>query len=265
MSKRGILNVTSRKKRDTMLTVTNITAAAQQAGTTYTIAPAIITGGTNAKPPIIWCPTARQASNLGNAGTVFLDATRTATKCYMKGLSENVEIQISDGCPWQWRRICFTYKGFNNVTPDTTGFSLYYQSTTAGYARMMNMVPNNTYKDSVEGLIFQGVANADWDDPIIAPLDKSRITVKYDKTRHLASGNDSGSIRKYKLYHPMNKTLVYGDDEAAGGKNVSFYSVQSKAGMGDYFVVDFFRPRIGSTTTNQLSFTSNATLYWHEK
>lgn len=258
--------MTSRKKRDTMLTITNITAASQQAGTTYFPQPAVITGGTNASPPIIWCATARSDDTGGGAlGTVFDQATRTATECYMKGLAENIEIQVSDGVPWQWRRICFTYKGINNVAPDITGFSLFRKSTTANFVRAMNMVPNNTYKDTLEGILFRGNANQDWNDPITAPIDTSFITVKYDKVRHIASGNEDGCIRQYKLWHPMNKTLVYADDEIGGKMVQSFYSVQSKRGMGDYLVVDYFRPRIGSTSSNQLSFNSTATLYWHEK
>jgi len=266
MSKRAILNMTSRKKRDTMLTVTNITAAAQQASTSYTLSPAIITGGSNAKPPIVWCATGRGVVTQGGSiGTVFTDATRTATNCYMKGLSEKIEIQISDGTPWQWRRICFTYKGFLNVVPNIDGFQLSRSGTGESWSRLMNMLPNNTYKDAVEEIIFKGAINQDWNDQMIAPLDKSRITVKYDRTRTISSGNQDGVIRKFNLYHPMNKTLVYADDEQGGGKISSFYSVQSKAGMGDYIVMDYFRPRIGTTIANQLSFSSNATLYWHEK
>jgi len=266
MTRRRILNMTSRKKRDTMLTLTNITASAQQGSTTYVPQPAVITGGTNASPPIVWCATARNNAYQGGAlGGTFQAATRTATECYMRGLSENIEIQVSDGVPWQWRRICFTYKGFNNAAPDIAGFSLYYQSTIDSYVRSMNMVPNNTYKDTIQGIIFKGVANLDWNDPIIAPLDTEKITVKYDKTRMIASGNEDGCIRKYKLWHPMNRTLVYGDTEAGGTINQSYYSVQSKRGMGDYIVIDYFRPRQGTSSTNQLSFSSNATLYWHEK
>lgn len=268
MSKRALLNATSRKKRDTMLTLTNISATSQQGGTTYTAGPAIITGGTNASAPIVWCATARDNTYgaTPTRGTVFDQSTRTSTECYMRGLSENIEIQVSDGVPWQWRRICFTYKGWNNVAPHTTGYDNYYQSSATGsYERGMNMVPNNTYRDTVQGLIFRGVANLDWNDPIIAPLDTEKISVQYDKTRTIASGNEDGCIRKYKLWHPMNKTLVYADTEAGGTENISYYSVQSKRGMGDYLVIDFFRPRQGTASSNQLSFSSNATLYWHEK
>lgn len=266
LSRKTILNMTSRKKRDTMLTLTNITSTTQQGSTTYLPNPAVISGGTNAAAPIIWCATARDNRTAsGTEGNTFYDATRTSSECYMKGLSENIEIQVSNGVPWQWRRICFTYKGFNNAAPAIPGFQLYYQSTNGGYVRNMNMVPNNTYRDTVQGIIFKGVLNVDWNDPIIAPLDTSLITVKYDKTRSIASGNEDGCIRKYKLWHPMNKTLVYADDEAAGSKNVSYYSVQSKRGMGDYIVIDYFRPRQGTSTTDLLSFSSNATLYWHEK
>lgn len=67
------------------------------------------------------------------------------------------------------------------------------------------------------------------------------------------------------MWHSMNKNLVYADDENAGGLNVQFYSTQSKAGMGDFIVVDYFQARKGSTSSQQLSFGTTATLYWHEK
>jgi len=63
----------------------------------------------------------------------------------------------------------------------------------------------------------------------------------------------------------MNKTLVYNDEERGDTEESAYYSVGSKAGMGDYYVVDIFRPRVGSTTSNQLLFSPNTTLYWHEK
>lgn len=265
-SRRSILNLTSRKKRDTMMCRSNITAASQQAGTTYFTSPAIITGGISVQNPIVWCATARDNTfNTANtSGTVFDQSTRTSTTCYMVGLSEKVEIQISDGVPWQWRRIVFTYKGFQNAAPDITGFSL-IADTSAGYARQVNALPNNTYRDTVEGLVFRGAKFTDWFDAMTAFTDPTRITVLYDKTRTIASGNEDGCIRKYSFYQSFGKNLVYGDDEAGGTENVQYYSTQSRAGMGDVIVMDYFLPRMGTTSANQLSFNPTATLYWHEK
>lgn len=246
---------------------TNITAASQMGSNTFAATDAIIIGGSKSTSPIIWCPTARDNSisnTSGNVGTILLESTRTATSCFMRGVKETIQIQVSDGAPWLWRRICFTYKGLNASMPTTTGFGLFFEQSN-GFTRCVNMTPNNAYKDTLEGLLFKGQRNADWLDAMTAPIDPRRVTVKYDKTRTLASGNEQGMIRKFNLYHPMNKTVVYDDDENGGGENVQYFSVQDKAGMGDYFIVDYFQPRIGSTATQQLAFSVEATLYWHER
>ena len=262
--------MTSRKKRDTMLNYTNTTSSAQQGSQVYAVQPAVIVGGQNQNMttafPIVWCATGRDLTeDSGNVrGTVGDQATRTASTCYMRGLSEKIEIQVTDGLPWQWRRICFTYKGFVNAAPNTTGFNL-VNETTNGYVRLLNMLPSATYINTVEGILFRGSKNVDWTDPMTAPLDPTRITIKYDSTRTIASGNEQGCIRKFNLWHGMNKNLVYSDDENAGSINQQFYSTQSKAGMGDYIVVDYFQARKGSTSAQQLSFGTTATLYWHEK
>lgn len=266
MTKKRILDVTSLKKRDTMMPYTNTTAASQTGSATYAAIPAIITGGYQVDNPFVWCATSRGiATNTGGSvGTKYYAATRTASDCYMKGIAENIEIQVSDGVPWQWRRICFTYKGTQNLLPNATGFGLGLL-TSNGQARLLNKTANNGLRDALEEVLFKGAKFTDWFDQMTASLDNSRVSVKYDRTRTIASGNEEGVIRKYKQWHPMNKTLRYADDESGGGETTGNFSVQSKVGMGDYLIVDYFMPRIGSTAANQLSFSPQSTLYWHEK
>lgn len=263
MTKKSILNTTSKKKRDTMLPWTNMTPSSQSGSSTYTTSPAVITGGVSLAPMFIWCATARDLTpNSGPAAPGYI-ATRTSTSCYMRGLSEKIEIQISDGLPWQWRRICFTAKGFVDELTVTGSFSV-HNETSNGMQRTINQ-PTGINRTYIERYLFKGEVNVDWNDQMIAPVDRTRVTVMYDKTITIAAGNDSGSIRKYARYHPMNKTLVYDDDEKGDTEDSGYYSVGSKAGMGDYFVVDIFRPRVGSSTSNQLLFSPSTTLYWHEK
>ena len=100
---------------------------------------------------------------------------------------------------------------------------------------------------------------------MIAKLDATRIHIKYDKTRTLATSNQDGFIRKYKMYHPMNKTIAYDDDENGENMDTSFTSVDSKAGMGDFYVLDLIRSRFSASTSDALVFNPSATLYWHEK
>nr|QTE03596.1 MAG: capsid protein [Gemycircularvirus] len=271
MSKRSILNTTSRKKRDTMAYYTNSTAASQSGGTTYTQDAALIVGGSSTPACFLWCATGRDytINNTGTNGTVDDQATRTAQSCYMRGLKEAIEIQVADGLPWQWRRICFTAKGLQTLFAATTGFSLVIEAST-GFQRVLNQVPGDSATTTslravIETLLFKGAYARDWLDPMTARTDNSRLTIKYDKTITIASGNEDGCIRSYNRWHGMNKTLVYNDDESGGDEIGSFYSTIGKAGMGDYYVMDYFRPRTGSTSSNQLRLAPSSTLYWHEK
>lgn len=273
MSKKRLLNITSTKKRDNMLCYTNSTAAAQTGGTTYTSnAPAIVTGGRdyNNCAVFLWCATARDNTinngATGAKGTFFDVATRMSSKPYMVGLKEACEIQVNNGMPWQWRRICFTLKGPIGINV-TSSFALALESSN-GWTRVANQVSDNTGSGDQYALyerLFRGQNTSDWNDPMTAKVDQSRVTLKYDKTISIASGNEQGLVRKYNRWHPMKKTLVYNDDELGGTEASSPFSTFGKAGMGDYYVVDLFRARNGAATTDQLSFRPEAVLYWHER
>nr|QJB18627.1 MAG: capsid protein [Genomoviridae sp.] len=273
MTKRRILDTTSIKKRDTMLCFTNSTAASQQGGTTYTNNAAVVTGGlpSSNAATFLWCATARDntVAYPGGNGTRFNSATRTSSSPYMIGLKENIEIQSNNGMPWQWRRICFTSKGSPIVANSATSpaFANWYE-TSNGYTRVMNQIPGNPGTNPQYLLmqnLFRGQIGSDWIDPITAPADNSNFTIKYDKVTSLAAGNEEGFIRQYKRWHPMNKTLVYADDEVGGAEQAVQLSSLGKAGMGDYYVLDIFRAREGSATSDQLTIRPTSTLYWHEK
>ncbi|AXB22631.1 capsid protein [Lepus americanus faeces associated genomovirus SHP111] len=267
MSKKRILNVTSRKKRDTMLSTFQGGSASTPGQGAYT------TFANNAITIFPWVATGRDNSLIqggAQAGTAFDSSTRSATTCYMRGLKEAIEIQTSTGLPWQWRRVCFTTKdpagtlatgngGISGVFENSNGFQrLVYNVTSASTSDTLAL-------NTLTAILFKGRINVDWFDYMTAPLDTLRVTVKFDRTRTIASGNQSGAIRKFNLWHPMNKNLVYDDDEVGGAENASYYSVASKAGMGDYYVIDMIVPGKGGTSSDGFSFEPQATLYWHEK
>jgi len=262
-----------------MLMTTNITETAQLGSNAYLNQPALFNGvpaqpGVNpVQYPMVWCATARERTVGAGApldGTVGDQATRTSMICYMRGLSEHIEIQVADGVPWQWRRICFTSRGLirqaslGESTVNGSGF-LYSLLSTAGTQRVMNMLPGSGNVAAFEAILFKGAKGQDWTDPMLAKVDNLRVDLKYDKTITIASGNEDGVIRKYKRWHPMNKNLVYDDDENGGSYNDTRFSVTDKRGLGDYYVVDYFVPRVGAATTNRLRVGMNSTLYWHEK
>lgn len=263
MGRKKILNITSEKKKDDMLVFTNVVSPRNQGNTTYLTTPAILIGGSSEEYAFLWCATARDnaSDNAGGRGSKFYEATRTSSLCYMRGLKEKIEIITTTGLPWQWRRICFTVK--NNIPTAGTGFGDHF-NTSQGYVRVVNEM-FGTVKSNVYGYLFDGTYNNDWRDPLIAKTDRSRATVKYDKTVTIASGNQSGMIRSYSRWHGMNANLRYDDDEVGGNMTTSSYSTSSKEGMGDYFVLDLFRPLTGSSGTDTLTFAPQSTLYWHEK
>lgn len=266
MSRRRLLNITSQKKHDSMMITTNANAT-NMADVVYSNSPAILTGEYAVPYTFVWCATARDNDRTpGNFGSKYDVGTRSVSTPYMVGLSEKVEIQVANGIPWQWRRICVTLKGgdsFAGLLPDGTSFHTNLLDT-SGYRRVVNSILD-TRRTNFENFLFSGVKNTDWIDPMIAQVDSNHMTVMYDKTRTISSGNEDGLIRSYKLWHPMRHNLNYNDDEAGGGTGTSRVSILGKKGMGDYWVIDYFQPRTGAVKGDQLLFRPQAKLYWHEK
>nr|USZ80640.1 capsid protein [Tick-associated genomovirus 2] len=266
MGRKSLLNITSRKKRNGMLSWSN-TVQTSGASRTTAVGPAVINGQNTGF--FLWCPTAMDMDQNSIVANV---ASRSATNCFMKGLSENLRIQTSSQAPWFHRRICFTSRDetFRAGDRDTAPLNplLPYVDTSQGKERLwlnanINNAPNTL--SLYQTLMFKGTVNVDWNDLIVAPLDTGRITVKFDKTWTIQSGNGTGVVRERKLWHPMNKSLVYDDDEIGDAENPAFFSTDSRAGMGDYYVVDIFQGGTGVGASDLLQVSANSTMYWHER
>lgn len=247
-----------------MLSLTNVIAGRTRP-TTYTAGDAILQGGSPQPYFFVWCATGRTADvgTISGFGTKYLESSRSSTTCFMRGLREHIEIQTSTGLPWQWRRMVITMKGYNNLLTPANNFFL-NNLTSNGWRRTVNEVYGDNLA-ATTSIIFAGQENQDWDDPLTAKLDTSRVGVLYDRVRTVATGNSNGIIRRYKFWHAFNKNLVYNDDEAGGSELSQAYSTFSKAGMGDAIVIDVIKPLGGSATSDQMLFRPNSTLYWHEK
>lgn len=249
-----------------MLAWTNSTTG----GVQQALAPGAAFVNGNSTGRFLFCPTGMDLSNTGTNPNLTINvAQRTATTCFMKGFSEHLRIQTSSGLPWFHRRICFTSKNtlFNNNPVGTTPWTNCLEVSSGMQRLMFNMGLNNMAGaiSNFEGVIFKGLEGQDWNDSLIAPVDTSRVTLKFDKTWTIKSGNQAGTVVERKLWHPMNKNLVYDDDEAGSGETTSFYSVTSKAGMGDYYVYDIISPGIGGGAVDQCVINPNSTMYWHER
>lgn len=179
----------------------------------------------------------------------------------MVGLKQHTHITTGGSNPWEWRQIVFTTKGLGGLpvvgsyvahTPEN-GYMRGQRQAEAGLQQIVN------------GALFRGTEGVDWIDHMVAPLDRTRMTILSDKTRIIQSGNARGVIRKYSDYFSFNKNLLYDDQEDGQGKVDSRWSVTSKIGMGDVFIMDFFRCAVAGAPVDLLTWASNATLYWHER
>lgn len=209
----------------------------------------------------LWCATAR--NNQTGAGSIAppdAQSSRTAQACYMRGLSEKIEIITNTSLPWQWRRIVIAAKGIQAVLTETS--TTYFRNiTSAGYARTVNEI-GTANQVNLHNILFKGEVNKDWKDQFIAPLDTTKFRVLCDKTINIRSSAEGGMMRKYNMWHPMNKTLIYADDESGGQEATAEFS-SPYVGLGDVWVYDIFRPAYQGT--GSLLFNPNTTLYWHEK
>lgn len=207
----------------------------------------------------------------GGAGTIYDDAIRSSTTCFMRGLKEKIVISSNDGTQWLWRRICFTMKGGDFYDLATTGYSFAATTTVGGFERIVNDINNATstagqnLRTRVLDQIFRGGNTVDWTNLFTAPLNPLRVSVKYDRTISISSGNAAGKTQIFSKWHPMNKNLVYDDDENGQETEPSATSTKGKAGMGDYYVIDIFTSGPAASSGSQMSFAPEATLYWHEK
>nr|QJB18621.1 MAG: capsid protein [Genomoviridae sp.] len=262
-SRKRILNMTSTKKKDNMLCWTNTSPSQIVLGFTYGVGPAILTGGNTYIFP--WVANYRPATDYtGGFARPVQESVRTSTVCYMRGVKEQIQIQTNTGMPWTWRRICFTLKGTALRNFATTNMWMNITNGN-GPTRLMNNWATTTGGQAIVDLVFDGRTGADWDSVYAAKTDKQRISVHYDKTVTMNPGNESGYVRNFKLWHPMNKNMQYDDDESGDGESTAGYSTLNKMGMGDYYIVDIIASGTAGDSDDMLRFNPQATLYWHEK
>lgn len=249
-----------------MPTLTDITAADPTSGT-FTAGPAVFPGG-GANLQVyqtLYCPTARPGLDQFDVKGEPLDKTiRTNNNCFARGCLENIELQANSGLSWSWRRICFWLKGdtlnFGNTDPTTSNVT---RQASNGMNRLMTIDLSTI--DRVTDIVFKGTNGTDWFDHFIAKTDTNKITPVYDRVKTLHSGNARGFNRRIKMWHPMNKSIVYDDSENGDQMNPTMFSVEGRRGAGDFYIYDIFYPSTGGTETDTLSVNMNTTYYWHER
>lgn len=268
ISRKRILNVSTRKKQDTMLSFYGDARESNPTAQGPIVIPASDGGSC-----IAWMPSVRlPAENPALAQpTVFDSSTRTSTEIYMRGLKERIEIQTDSSEPWRWRRIVFSFFGkdilqYAGIASSEMGrLDLL---TSNGYARFnAKLSPSadvvvNSVHSQLNNKVFKGRLNIDYDNVMNAKTDSNEVKIWYDRTRMITSGNDSGVLKQYHLWHSFNSKFIYDDFEFGGETAGRGFSASNRNSMGDVYVVDYFEPL---SATGNLRFWPNASLYWHER
>lgn len=268
MTRKKILNISSAKKSDNMLTATQNLPDPPVLTTQFTIPAIGITPST-----FIFSPTMRFLAFTD--GVNNNDNARTKQDTFARGFKETLRFATSDGNEWKWRRICFSYKAaqadFQVPTFSTARLPFAFDPVATGYRRLFSRIDGGTLstqqlqtRDAIYNRVFAGRQNLDWTDPMTARTDPLAVKIWYDKVTSIRSGNDISSLLIAKRWHPMNKNLIYQNEDS--GKTIldSPVSETGNGTMGDYFIMDIFYTA-PSDDGVLLSIGSDATYYWHER
>lgn len=267
MTRRRVVDIASRKKRDTMVGA-NDSLGGRQFSVTLP----------NTYNALLWCATHRQKAGRGVAS----DSVRSADSVFWRGIKEKLFIEGSTPDPWDWRRIVFSSK---SVGWDGTVIPLNrYTTTDSDIDAVLSADGGNKNPAFLEGVertsrtlfplttaqlefltlqVFKGTRNIDYANYMTAPMDNTQYKVLSDSTRRIRSGNEGNTMKEFSMWHPINKTLNYRAVESGSLDLTSGFSTQSLSGTGDVYVLDLFRQPLDAP--GELMVSSTATAYWHEK
>lgn len=228
----------------------------------------LVMGATQGVTTTFFCPTARNLDTDGGAKNEM--SARNTPNTYARGYKEVTTYRLTGGIPWRHRRICFTVKGlpgalFGAAVPTVGLFTqdFYFLYTSSGVVRQ-TVILNSAKEAFLTALVFKGNQGNDWFSPFNAKVDTQRVSIVSDKTMILNPGNATGHASTRKRWYPMNKRLLYGDDENFTGSSSTPFSTTGKAGMGDFFILDFFQSTLTDSNSG-LSVNHEGTYYWHER
>lgn len=259
MTRRRVLNITSRKKCDNM-----IPRVVKSDGTT--------TVGAFTSQEQMMClfvPNARATRT-----SVTNPAVRNKSETFAVGYKETVQISVDGGGTFMWRRIVFMLKGSDlrvAMDSDDTGNlinQLMWQNMEGGCNRVIGPL-DAAFNAPAEltSYVFKGQEDVDWVNRFTAPVDHNRVTVKSDKVRVMRPANETGSSRTYKLWYPIRRTIVYEDDMESDVVGDKPFSTAGLRGVGDMYILDIMGMQTGggSAPLSTYQFDPEGSYYWHER
>ncbi|WGD01124.1 MAG: capsid protein [Genomoviridae sp.] len=255
MTSRRVRDIASRKKYDTIFgATTNDVQSTGQAN---------IFAGTNY---FMWCPTWRQRRTASTDEHV-----RANQEVFMRGIKDRIMVSATFSlihrrvCFWSHRRIDDA-RPFVFDNPDVIDAPSYQRrNLVALYPNLDEEIFEYLFKGTVG---FDYSENSRWD----TPLDNKRVKVVYDKqytiTPNYAApdGAQFGKTLTRKLWHPINRKVLYDDDEEGADVNGSGWSAQTPESLGNYYVLDIFSTGqyIEGSNDQVGTYMPESTTYWHE-
>lgn len=246
VSRRAILNITSTKKQDNMLS-TN---------------PSGLPGGySGGSATFLFCPSFRQRAVDVSGETEDATAARLTQSTYVRGIKEKIYVTTAGGSPVRWRRIVYETK--NRATNITAGS---YQATLPADVRVRPMqvqTPGSIL--AIAGHVMAGVIGTDYLSLINGKPDPNKVRVYRDNTYTLNPGNATGHAKEHTFWTGINGTLTYADNEAGNDEVSSPWAEEGRMGLGNIFILDIFDIAITTTPPTEVSFVPQTTYYWHER
>lgn len=146
-----------------------------------------------------------------------------------------------------------------------------HRGTPNGYQRITWNIRNGTAGAAAAlaelyDVLFAGQRSVDWESPFTAPVDHMRVKSYYDRTHKIThSHNGGGDFKNYKFWHPINRTIIYDEDENGDLSKSSseFANGSGINNMGDLFVFDMFQC-VSGREEDQLAYSPQGTYFWHE-
>lgn len=200
------------------------------------------------------------------------DHLREQSNVFFRGVREKVF--LSAAVPMFWRRVVFYMS--EEFEPSRPIYPAH--PATGNLFRVRNMVPFlpqvGEPDEQIGRQLWAGIPGVDFTEATRwkTPLDSDKLTVVSDKTETINPNSPRpdataayGKNMQRKMWHPMNRSIEYGDRESGQDVNPSPW-VSEKPRQGNMYVLDIFSTGhdVGGGTTIFGNWNINSTIYWHE-
>lgn len=199
------------------------------------------------------------------------DHLREQSNVFYRGVKE--EVFLSASRPLFWRRVVF----YMALEAEVARPIYASHPSTGNLFRVRNMLPfrpeAGQADEQLGRQLWAGVPGVDYTEATRwkTPLNSDNLTVVHDKTATINPNSPRpdefasyGKNMQRKMWHPVNRSLEYGDKESGQDVLPSPW-VSDKPRQGNMYILDIFSTgHAGDESTIFGTWNVNSTIYWHE-